>query len=411
MNDPKKDIDISVIIVSYNVRYYLEQCLSSVYAAASSINIEVFVVDNASSDGTIAYIRKKFPSSAYPTLHLMANAHNAGFGRANNQAAHRATGKYVLFLNPDTLLTEHTLRDSLDFAERHPDMGGLGTMMLHTNGSFAYESRRGLPTPWTAFFKMSGMAALFPRHKTFGRYYMRYLDKEQPSEIEIISGAYMMVRKQVLEECGLFDETFFMYGEDIDLSYRILKSGHSNYYIPSPILHYKGESTQKSSYRYVHVFYGAMLIFFHKHFRHYRIGLSLLIKTAILIRALVALAAQQMQNLKNFLFPERRHIEGRQLYIGRHANEVKRLAEQWGMDITYMEADEHSMPLPRIPDMAEGGQFIHVIYDTADFSRAYILEAFKTSGHKAAIGTYSPHTGLIITGSGIFEPFTNEEEA
>lgn len=411
MNDQKKDMDISVIIVSYNVRYYLEQCISSVYAAASGINIEVFVVDNASSDGTIAYIRKKFPSAAYPTLHLMANAHNAGFGRANNQAAHRATGKYVLFLNPDTLLTEHTLRDSLNFAERHPDMGGLGTMMLHTNGSFAYESRRGLPTPWTAFFKMSGLAALFPHHKTFGKYYMRYLDKEQPAEIEIISGAYMMVRKQVLEECGLFDETFFMYGEDIDLSYRILKSGYPNYYIPSPILHYKGESTQKSSYRYVHVFYGAMLIFFHKHFRHHRLGLSLLIKTAILIRALVALAAQQMQNLKNFLFPERRRAEGRQLYIGRHSDDVRLLAEQWGMNVTCLEADEQSMPQPRIPETAENGQFIHIIYDTADFSRTYIIEAFKTSGHKASIGTYSPHTGLIITGSGIFGPFTNEEEA
>lgn len=403
-------MDISIIIVSYNVRHYLEQCLHSVFAAANGMSVEVFVVDNASADGTVAYLRKRFPRSSYPTLHIMANSHNAGFGRANNQAVRRAKGKYVLFLNPDILLTEHTLKDSIDFAERHPEMGGLGTMMLHTNGTFANESRRGLPTPWTAFFKMCGLASLFPRSRTFGRYYMRYLDQEQPAEIEIISGAYMMVRHHVLEECGLFDEAFFMYGEDIDLSYRILKAGYHNYYIPSPILHYKGESTQKSSYRYVHVFYGAMLIFFHKHFRHYRIGLSLLIKTAIFVRALFALAAQQAKNLKKFLFPERLRFEGKQLYVGCHEDDIKRLAEQWGITVECVRSDERTHPLPRFPEKARTEQFRHVIYDTSDFSRAYILEAFRTSGHKSAIGTFSPQTGLLITGSDVFEPPKSYEE-
>lgn len=363
---------------------------------------EVLVVDNASSDQTVGYIRNKFPTAAYPTLHIIANSHNAGFGRANNLGVRYAKGRYILFLNPDTLLTEHTLKDSLDFAEKHPEMGGLGTMMLHTDGTFAYESRRGLPTPWTAFCKMCGLASLFPKSRIFGKYYMRYLDAERSERIEIISGAYMMVRRDVLDKCGLFDEAFFMYGEDIDLSYRIMKAGYSNYYIPSPILHYKGESTKKNSYRYVHVFYGAMLIFFQKHFRHYRLGVSLAIKTAIFVRALIALLSQQVAYLKNFFFPSRVFFEGKQLYIGTHGDMVRLLVRQWGLDIDMKEYNEETFPV-ELSENILSGDYRHVIYDTADFSRDYILNAFRKSKHKSSIGTFSPQTELLITGARVFE--------
>ena len=254
---------LSIIIVSYNVKHYLEQCLLSLFKAGrDNIPMEIFVVDNAGRDGSPAYIKERFPAAEYPNLHVIANARNIGFGKANNQALAKAKGEYILFINPDTIVAENTLHDAVTYADAHPQLGGLGTMMLHSDGKFANESRRGLPTPWTALCKMSGLCALFPKSKTFGKYYMQYLDKEQPSQIEIISGAFFLARKSALDQTGLFDEAFFMYGEDIDLSYRLLQKGYENHYIPSPIIHYKGESTQKSTFKYVHIFYTDMLIFF-----------------------------------------------------------------------------------------------------------------------------------------------------
>ena len=239
-------MQLSVIIVNYNVKCYLEQCLHSVRRASEGLQVEVFVVDNLSTDGSVAYLRERFPEVTF-----IENTENVGFARANNQAIRLSTGEYVLLLNPDTIVTEHTLADMVRFMNLHPEAGGAGAYMLRTDGTFALESRRGLPTPFVAFCKMSGLASLFPRSRVFGRYYMRYLDEQQSSEIEIISGACMLLRRAALDRVGLLDEDFFMYGEDIDLSYRILKGGYKNYFIPTRMLHYKGESTVKSSYRYV----------------------------------------------------------------------------------------------------------------------------------------------------------------
>ncbi|MCD8302866.1 MAG: glycosyltransferase family 2 protein [Prevotellaceae bacterium] len=280
---------LSVVIVSYNVRYYLEQCLRSVFRSGVTGGMEVFVVDNNSSDHSIDYLRPLFPEVTY-----MQNRDNVGFSRANNQAIRQARGEYILLLNPDTILTEHTLEDCLSFLDAHPDAGATGVAMYSHNGRFAWESRRGLPTPWTSFCKMSGLGSLLPHSRTFGHYYMRYLPRLQTSRIEVISGAFCMVRHEALRQVGLLDEDFFMYGEDIDLSYRLLKGGWANYYLPTPILHYKGESTQRSSYRYVHIFYEAMLIFFHKHYsRQYRF-FSLLIPLAVRLRAAIDLAQRAL---------------------------------------------------------------------------------------------------------------------
>lgn len=280
--EPLSSTDLSVIIVSYNVKYHLEQCLRSVRAASEGLTVEVWVVDNASTDGSFHYLHERFPY-----VHFIQNEENVGFSRANNQAIEKSAGRYVLLLNPDTLVAGETLLESVRFLDAHPQAGGCGVRMLNPDGSFAPESRRGLPTPFTSFCKMSGLGSLFPNSRTFGRYYMRYLDVNQPNPIEVISGAYFMVRRAALDAVGLLDEDFFMYGEDIDLSYRLLKGGWENWYLPQPILHYKGESTVKSSFRYVHVFYNAMLIFFNKHYRQrYRL-LSLLIRLAVYVRALM----------------------------------------------------------------------------------------------------------------------------
>lgn len=290
---------LSVVIVSYNVKYYLEQCLRSVFRSGQELEMEVFVVDNDSSDGSLAHLQALFPQVRY-----IQNRENVGFSRANNQAIRQSRGEYVLLLNPDTVLTEHTLSDCVRFLDAHPEAGATGVAMYGHNGRFAWESRRGLPTPWTSFCKMSGLCTLFPHSRLFGRYYMRYLKRTEAAEIEVISGAFNMIRRRALDEVGLLDEDFFMYGEDIDLSYRLLQGGWRNYYLPTPILHYKGESTQKSSYRYVHIFYEAMLIFFDKHYSHRYRFFAVLVRLAVRLRAAVDLLQRLWQHTILRLCPE-----------------------------------------------------------------------------------------------------------
>lgn len=271
---------LSVIIVNYNVKYYLEQCLRSVFIAGRNIDMEVFVVDNNSSDDSITYLLPRFPQVYY-----IKNKENLGFSRANNQAIKLSRGEYVLLLNPDTIVTSHTFQDCIQFLDRTPKAGATGVAMYGSNGHFALESRRGLPVPWTSLCKMLGLTTLFPKSRLFGRYYMQFLDASLPTQIEVISGAFNMVRRTVLDQIGLLDEDFFMYGEDIDLSYRILQAGWKNYYLPTPILHYKGESTKKSSYRYIYIFYNAMLIFIDKHFRHRYSFFTYFLQIAVHVRA------------------------------------------------------------------------------------------------------------------------------
>ena len=233
------------------MRYYLEQCLLSVEKALCGVCGEVFVVDNNSTDDSMPYLKSKFPWVRY-----IENDENVGFSRANNQAIREARGEYVLLLNPDTFIGERSLRECIEFMDKTPQAGMCGVGMLRIDGSFAPESRRGIPTPFVAFCKMSGLGALFPKSRLFGRYYMQYLNKYSINPIEIVSGAFMFIRKAALDKVGLLDETFFMYGEDIDLSYRVLQAGYKNYYLPTQILHYKGESTKHGDIKYVKDNYG-----------------------------------------------------------------------------------------------------------------------------------------------------------
>ncbi len=277
---------LSIIIVNYNVKYFLEQCLHSVRKAIKSVDSEVFVVDNNSVDGSCAMVASKFPE-----VQLIENKVNTGFSVANNQAINFAKGEYVLLLNPDTLVEEDTFAKVVDFMDNTPDAGGLGVKMIDGNGNFLPESKRGLPTPWVAFYKVFGLSKIFPKSKRFGKYHLGFLDKEQVHEIEVLSGAFMLLRKSVLDKIGLLDETFFMYGEDIDLSYRIILAGFKNYYFPkTTIIHYKGESTKKGSINYVVVFYKAMVIFAKKHFSQKNASIfSFLINLAIYFRAGLAI--------------------------------------------------------------------------------------------------------------------------
>jgi len=278
-------MQLSIIIVNYNVRHFLEQCLTSVYKATPNISTEVFVVDNDSSDDSLEMVRAQFPD-----VQIIHNKENVGFSKANNQAIAISKGEYVLLLNPDTVVGEDAFEKSIAFSDTHSDLGGLGVKMIDGNGIFLPESKRGLPTPAVSFYKIFGLSKIFPKSKKFAKYHLGYLPENETNEIEVLSGAYMWMRKSTLEKVGYLDETFFMYGEDIDLSYRINLGGYKNYYLPTVrIIHYKGESTKKGNINYVFVFYNAMIIFSKKHFAKKAKTFSFFINIAIYLRAFLAI--------------------------------------------------------------------------------------------------------------------------
>ena len=392
-------MQLSVIIVNYNVKHYLEQCLHSVRRASQGLKVEVFVVDNLSTDGSVAYLRERFPEVSF-----IENPENVGFARANNQAIRLSTGEYVLLLNPDTIVTEHTFADMLRFMDCHPEAGGAGVYMLRTDGTFALESRRGLPTPFVAFCKMSGLSSLFPRSRVFGRYYMRYLDEQQVCEIEIISGACMLLRRAALDRVGLLDEDFFMYGEDIDLSYRILKGGYKNYFIPTRMLHYKGESTVKSSYRYVYTFYQAMRLFFRKHYSHYSFVVSIPITMAIWGRSFLAYIGNQLRHRTQAAVeaaPMSMLVVGSSPML----SEVRTLLERHQPKgrHRFVEATQVQSPDVHLPADVDLTAYDAVVYDTDRYTYAALLAHLEhIPGNTLRIATYSLESHTLITESAVY---------
>jgi GT2 family glycosyltransferase len=264
---------LNIIIVSYNVCELLEQCLYSVVNASKNISTHITVVDNNSSDASVNMVEKKFPF-----VSIIKNTTNKGFSAANNQAIKSAKGDYILLLNPDTVVKYDTLYKSISFMQQHPDAGALGVKMFNGEGDYLPESKRGLPTPWVAFCKMSGLSGLFPTSKLFNNYYLGHLDNDGTHEVEVLAGAFMLIQKKVLDKIGLLDERFFMYGEDIDLSYRITQAGYKNHYFPEvSIIHYKGKSSSQNIDAYINHFYGSMIIFYKKHFMKSQFSLSALV--------------------------------------------------------------------------------------------------------------------------------------
>ena len=290
----KHKYDISIIVVNYNVEFFLDQCLDSVRNAIKNVSAEVIIVDNNSIDGSIEMIESK-----YPEFQLIKNNTNTGFSKANNQAIEIATGQYILLLNPDTVVPEDAFEKVINFMNEHVDAGGLGVRMIDGKGNFLPESKRGLPTPKIAFYKIFGLASVFPKSKRFGQYHLGHLSQNENHDIDILSGAFMLMRKDTIDKVGMLDESFFMYGEDIDLSYRITQGGYKNYYCAdTSIIHYKGESTKKSSVNYVMVFYKAMIIFAKKHFSGKQARLfSTLINVAIYLRAAFAITVRFIKTL------------------------------------------------------------------------------------------------------------------
>ena len=285
-------MELTVVIVNYRVKYLLEQTLRSVEQAMQGMTGEVIVVDNLSGDDSIAFSRERHPGVTF-----IENQENVGFARANNQAIMQARGEYTLILNPDTIITGRCLQDGIAWMQSHPKCGAIGARMMDANGVFLPESKRAFPTPWVSFCKIFGLSKLFPRSPLFAKYHLRYLSDLEPQCIDILSGAYMLCRTAVLQQLGGFDEDFFMYGEDIDLSYRIVQAGYENWFLPTPMVHYKGESTHKDSMRYVKIFYDAMLIFYRKHFPRFNVIFYPIVKLGVIVRAGLAMARRLVKRL------------------------------------------------------------------------------------------------------------------
>jgi GT2 family glycosyltransferase len=302
---------VSVIIVNYNVEVFLEQCLESVRRAVSSMEAEIFVVDNASAVNPAGKL-----SGLYPEVVFISNDVNSGFAAANNLALPRCAGRYVLLLNPDTVIGEESLINLCSFMDAHLEAGAAGVRMLNGRGCFLPESKRGFPTPWASFCKLFGLSRLFPRQPLLAGYNLSYLPEAQTNSVDVLAGAFMLIRRSALDRVGLLDEAFFMYGEDIDLSWRIRRAGYVNYYIPQRILHYKGESSPHGDTRYIRSFYGAMLIFFRKYYQGSSGFAAMLIRVAVGLKILQAYFLKMLGGLW-----KPRAVTGRKLnIIGRQAD-------------------------------------------------------------------------------------------
>lgn len=287
-------LTLSIIIVNYNVKHFLEQCLCSVGKALAGIDGEVIVVDNHSTDGSIDYLNNHFPGTI-----IIENRCNAGFSKACNEGLSSAKGKYILFLNPDTLIAENTFQKCISFFEQNKHVGAIGVRMIDGSGHFLKESKRSFPSPLTSLYKLFGLSRVFPHSKTFSRYHLGHLDAQQNHEVDVLAGAFMMIPKNILEKTGSFDESFFMYGEDVDLSYRIQQDGYKNVYLAeTEIVHFKGESTKRGSLNYVRMFYNAMSLFVKKHYGGTRAGIfNAAIQFAIWIRAIIAASGKFIQRI------------------------------------------------------------------------------------------------------------------
>lgn len=378
-----KDTQLSIVIVSYNVKHYLAQCLDSIARAIGSLRVEVFVVDNHSHDHTVDYIAQHFP-----WVKIIASDKNLGFAKANNKAIKESTAPYILLLNPDTIVGEDVLTNALDYMENHPQVGSCGVRMLRVDGQPAPESRRGEPTPATSAYKMLGLCRLMPHHHHFGRYYMGWLHWDEPAEIDVVSGAFCLLRRKAIDEVGSLDDTFFMYGEDTDLSHRIRNGGWKNTYLPLNILHYKGESTQKQSYHYVYTFHNALLIFIRKHYLKKALLLYPPLVLAVCLRALWGFTSVSVQKGIALLPKALQRKEKTKVYLYKGGEGFKEEFEQWAMN-------------KGISTSVEGQQNAIEVYDVyvpQDTTYTEILKNLRhQEGKRHKLAVYNPQNKTLIT--------------
>lgn len=290
----KTSPDITIVIVNYKVKEYISNLLSSISKAKGELDLQIIVVDNDSQDGSVEFLK-----SRYPEVHFIANEENLGFGKANNQAISIAEGKYLLIINPDTLVSEDTFSVLIEHMEAHPNCGAAGCRILNPDGSFAPESKRSVPTIWSSFTKVTGLSSLFSKSRFFSEYYLDWLDEDETARVPVLSGSFMFWRTGLLKELGGFDERFFMYGEDIDLCYRVQDTNYHIDYVPfTSIIHYKGESTRKGDLKYTWIFNKALYQFFDKHHSsNYSLFFKVFIYSSIWLRGIFSLITSNLRSI------------------------------------------------------------------------------------------------------------------
>lgn len=386
---------ISVIIVNYNVKYFLEQCLFSVQAALKNIPGEIIVVDNASKDKSIDYLQPKFPF-----VKFIVNPRNRGFGTGCNDGFKLSSGEFVLFLNPDCIIPEDCFDKSISFLNNHPEAGALGVKMFDGSGKFLKESKRSFPALSTSFFKMVGLAALFPHSKFFAKYYLGQLDENKNHEIGVLAGAFMLMRRNVFEKVNGFDEDFFMYGEDIDLSYRIHKAGFKNYYFSeTAIIHFKGEGTKKGNLNYVQMFYNAMSIFVHKHYKDSLY--KLFIHSGIWLAALFSSIANAIKSLFSFLHTKSNKVIESIAIIGNEEEYQSALSL-----IKKIQPGKTTAPritLDKLQKIDEHS-FNTVIVCAGTLSYKKIIELMREEGEKISIKVHATGSNSIVGSSSKDKP-------
>lgn len=392
---------LSVVIVNYNVKYYLEQCLTSLLRAIESIEAEVIVVDNASTDESYLYLSERFSA-----VRFICNTQNTGFAFANNLAIKQSEGDYILLLNPDTVVGEEAIINCLNFMDRHPNAGAAGAKMVTGDGSFLPESKRGFPSPLTSLYKFTGLCRVFPMSTYFGKYHLKYLREDSVHKVDVLCGAFMMLRRNILEKIDLLDESFFMYGEDIDISYRIVQAGFDNYYLPYPILHYKGESSKENTFKYIKVFYEAMIIFFRKHYSHTGILFSLLVKAAVYFRAAIALCWLLLKPKLTDLLPHsRRKISFLVFGSEKTIRDIRILCKKYKFDgeHKYIVANENSTSCGHLNLGLNLRKYSHIIYDCDTYSFAAIIKLISANPIKnVSLGIYSHKTNVLVTPQNIY---------
>ncbi len=351
---------LAIVIVNYKVPFFVTQCLDSVLKATQNIDADIWVIDNASGDGSVERLAPLFP-----TVHFVANSENVGFARANNQVLRRVEAEYSLLLNPDTLIGESTLEQCLAFMEQHPEAGAVGVHMLNAQGTFLAESKRGIVTPFVAFCKITQLGKLFPKSARFNQYYLGHLSRDTVQESPILSGAFFFARSHALREIDYLDERYFMYGEDIDLSYSLLRQGYKNYFLPLPILHYKGESESMAvnEGRYLDAFYGAMELFYDK----YHTG-----------QPLLRWCIHKAVRTKKFL--------------DRRSRKKKTHSAHLPIPVDLNDP----LALQQVPDGAS------VVVNLAHTSYDHLLETMKCAeGRGITFLLYSPHRGVTLAPGGV----------
>jgi GT2 family glycosyltransferase len=369
-------IDLSVVIVNYNVKYFLEQCILSVQAASKKISVEIIVVDNNSTDGSCELLQQKFPQ-----VNLIQNKENTGFSKANNQGVKIAKGKYVLILNPDTIVAEDTLTKILNFAKTKQNLGILGVKLIDGAGNFLPESKRGIPTPQVAFNKLFGISS-----KQTGKYYATHIDENETGVVEILVGAFMLMKRSIYIEVKGFDEDYFMYGEDIDLSYKVLNKGYQNYYFSeTEVVHYKGESTRKDV-KYLRYFHGAMKIFYRKHFklnRLYDFVMSFGIEFWFL-----------MKFFKFIRFNEKHKSINKVLYVGENKEVISYLNKGQQVVTTSFLDDLNAMK-----SLIKSHKIEAVIFDNDTISNKKIIEQFMALKNEGVLFKIHPKNTNFLIGS------------